>query len=252
MGFRLLGYSTVALFLLAACGSDASNPGSGGAGPGGGDPGGAGPGGQGGSGGDLAGELTDTFCNHAAKCGEVMVVCSDDGGTGISCSAFTEPVMYDACAAEQGPYFNELFECVAPTSADVAMINTCIGGVAASECPTQEELDVYANAIEAGQVPAEPWGPPAECLTLLQLAHECDAKQGCRVSGSGTGSAGGSFCSTEWSCFSGTYTIDCQSDAVGYSCSCSGGESTASFTTDTCGPPVDVVNQACGWALPPE
>jgi hypothetical protein len=120
-----------------------------------------------------ADEIAGAVCAQQSECGEWSIDCTSDG-TSTTCTATHSDVTVDACVAEARPEILSDLQCVDLTPEQEQTINDCINGLAAMPCISQDEMDAYVAAIEAGMDPEPPGGaPPAECDQLEAIFSSC-------------------------------------------------------------------------------
>ena len=127
--------------------------------------------------------IVGAFCTHTAECGSYSMSCSSSSDEeGVSCSSSHSPVSYDECREDMLEDLQAQTQCWSEQEDQsfVSIIEECINAMVGQACVTQEEMDIYVDAMNAGEEPVSPRPQPEACAQIenLEVMESCERAQG--------------------------------------------------------------------------
>lgn len=118
---------------------------------------------------EAAQEITAAACDWVEECGQWVVDCGEDG-----CSAELVDLSRAECEIDRTIDGLDEATCADLDDDEAALLAECVDGLRARPCVTQDEIDAYAAALEAGELPDDPGLPaPTACDEITDVLVAC-------------------------------------------------------------------------------
>lgn len=123
---------------------------------------------------EAADEIASATCERRVECGGWdYEIETDENGEVISCTPVEDPVDQDACVSETRADLREVLECAQPTEDELSQLENCVNDTVGQDCVTQEDLQVFCDAVLAGEDPEDPLAAPPSCDALVEIIDGC-------------------------------------------------------------------------------
>lgn len=124
---------------------------------------------------EAADEIANATCDRKIECGNWNYELTLDENSDITaCTPFQEDEDRNGCVSETRAEIREDLECAEPTDEELGQLSDCVNDIVAQDCVTEKDLQVFCDALLAGEDPAEPGEPPPSCDVLDSILADCD------------------------------------------------------------------------------
>ncbi len=126
---------------------------------------------------EQANTIVETLCNQAVECGTISMECAAFGDEPAQCTASLSTISDEECSEDLSEDMQFQASCWTDQGDEalLALAESCINAMAAIPCITDEELQTYVAAMNAGEEPDDLRPMPEVC----EQFHNHEVMQSC-------------------------------------------------------------------------